>query len=112
MQMIEAIIHPERLDPVKDALARYGILGVTAVDCLEIGREIPTIKSYHRHGPQNGYARNILLKVCVKDYEISPAVEAIRSAGRTGAVGDGKVFVFPVAHAIRIRTGDCDENAL
>jgi len=116
MQMIEAIINPARFESVKEALARYGILGVTAIECHGIGRELPPPRpAYHRgNGPHVDLVRKILLKVCVKDYEISPAVEAIRAAGRTGAgaVGDGKVFVFPVAHAIRIRTGDEDDEAL
>src|SRR5438034_583229 len=112
MQMIEAVIKPSRLEQVKEALASYGILGVTAVECKGFGREVPRMERYRGNGAVIGVVPKILLKVCVKDYEASPAVHAIRTAGRTGAVGDGKVFVFPVAHAIRIRTGEVNDAAI
>jgi nitrogen regulatory protein PII len=112
MQMIEAVIKPNRLAQVKEALASYGILGVTAVECKGIGRELPRMQRYRGNGAVTGVMPRILLKVCVKDYEAPPAVHAIRSAARSGAVGDGKVFVFPVAHAIRIRTGEVNDAAI
>jgi nitrogen regulatory protein PII len=112
MQMIEAVIKPSRLEQVKEALARYGILGVTAVECKGIGREIGRIGHYRGNSSTLDAIPKVLLRICVRDYDAAPAIEAIRSAGRTGYVGDGKVFVFPVSQVMRIRTGERDEAAL
>jgi nitrogen regulatory protein P-II 1 len=112
MQMIEAVIKPGQLDAVKAALAKYGILGVTAIECKVIAGEQSTGQRY-RGVPMNvNVFGRILLKVCVKDYEAEPAVQAIRHAARTGNPGDGNVVVSPITEAVRIRTGDKNDAAL
>ena len=112
MRMIEAIIQPDRLDAVKTALARLGIGGLTAVESKGFGRQCNQAMNYRGTRMTVAFSPKVLLKLCVKDYEASPAVYAIVGAGRTGEVGDGKVFVYPVKEAVRIRTGEKDDDAL
>ena len=112
MQMIEAIIQPDRLDAVKLALAKLGICGVTAVETKGFGRQCNQAVNYRGMRMTVACCPKIMLKVVVKDYEASPTVCAIVAAGRTGHVGDGKVFVYPVSDAVRIRTGELNDLAL
>jgi nitrogen regulatory protein PII len=112
MQMIEAIIQPDRLDAVKTALATLGISGLTAVESKGFGRQCHQTVNYRGMKMAVAFCPKVLLKIVVKDYEVSPAVYAIVGAGRTGHVGDGKVFVTPISHAVRIRSGEMDDQAL
>jgi nitrogen regulatory protein PII len=112
MQMIEVIIKPHKLDAVKAALAKLGILGATAVECKGFGRQMGHTERYRGAKMDVGFVPKILLKVAVKSEETEKAVEAIVGAARTGEVGDGKIFVYPIATAVRIRTGERDALAL
>ena len=112
MQMIEAIIKPHKIDAVKTALAKVGILGVTAVECKGFGRQMGHTERYRGAKMDVGFVPKILLKVCVKSEDSQKAVAAIVEAARTGEVGDGKVFIHPIDHVVRIRTGETDEQAL
>ena len=112
MQMIEAVIKPHKLDAVKGALAKLGILGVTAVECKGFGRQMGHTERYRGAKMDVGFVPKILLKIVVKSTESNAAVSAIVEAARTGEVGDGKIFVYPIAEIVRIRTGERDEKAL
>ena len=112
MQMIEAVIKPHKLDAVKGALAKIGILGVTAVECKGFGRQMGHTERYRGAKMDVGFVPKVLLKLCVKTEETEKAVAAIIEAARTGEVGDGKVFVYPVQQVVRIRTGEINEQAL
>jgi nitrogen regulatory protein P-II 2 len=112
MQMIEAVIKPHKVDAVKHALARLGILGVTAVECKGFGRQMGHTERYRGAKMDVGFVPKVLLKVCVKSEDAPKAANAIIEAARTGEVGDGKIFIFPVAEVIRIRTGEKNEQAL
>ncbi|MDB5294948.1 MAG: nitrogen regulatory protein [Phycisphaerales bacterium] len=112
MQMIEAVIKPQKLDNVKGALAKIGILGVTAVECKGFGRQMGHTERYRGAKMDVGFVPKVLLKICVKSADAEAAVTAITEAARTGEVGDGKIFVYPVAEVIRIRTGERQEQAL
>ena len=112
MQMIEAVIKPQKLEAVKGALARIGILGVTAVECKGFGRQMGHTERYRGAKMDVGFVPKVLLKLCVKSDEAQKAVDAIIDAARTGEVGDGKIFVYPVAEVFRIRTGETNEQAL
>jgi len=112
MQMIEAVVKPHKLDAVKQALARIGILGVTAVECKGFGRQMGHTERYRGAKMDVGFVPKVLLKICVKSDETQKAVEAIAESARTGEVGDGKIFVYPVAQVVRIRTGEQNEQAL
>src|SRR4030095_3119770 len=112
MQMIEAVIKPHKLDAVKGALAKLGILGVTAIECKGFGRQMGHTERYRGAKMCVGFVPKILLKIVVKSTEANAAVSAIVEAARTGEVGDGKIFVYPIAEVVRIRTGERDEKAL
>ena len=112
MQMIEAVVKPHKLDAVKQALARIGILGVTAVECKGFGRQMGHTERYRGAKMDVGFVPKVLLKVCVKSQEAQQAVDAIVEAARTGEVGDGKIFVYPIAQVVRIRTGETNEAAV
>jgi nitrogen regulatory protein PII len=112
MQMIEAVIKPHKLDAVKGALAKLGILGVTAVECKGFGRQMGHTERYRGAKMDVGFVPKVLLKICVKTEETGGAVSAIVEAARTGEVGDGKIFVYPVVEVVRIRTGEKNEQAL
>jgi nitrogen regulatory protein P-II 2 len=112
MQMIEAVIKPQKLDSVKAALAGLGILGVTAVECKGFGRQMGHVERYRGATIDVGFVPKVLLKICVKESDTRAAVSTIVEAARTGEVGDGKIFVYPIAEVVRIRTGERDESAL
>ena len=112
MQMIEAVIKPHKLDGVKQGLAKLGILGVTAVECKGFGRQMGHTERYRGAKMDVGFVPKVLLKICVKNEDAEKAVNTILETARTGEVGDGKIFVYPIAAVYRIRTGDKNELAL
>ena len=112
MQMIEAVVKPHKLEAVKQALAKLGILGVTAIECKGFGRQMGHTERYRGAKMDVGFVPKVLLKICVKSEEAQQAVTAIVESARTGEVGDGKIFVYPIAQVVRIRTGETNEQAL
>jgi nitrogen regulatory protein PII len=112
MQMIEAVIKPHKLDDVKSALAKMGILGVTALECKGFGRQRGHTERYRGAKMDVGFVPKIMLKIAVRAEDAPKAVEVIIEAARTGEVGDGKIFVYPIAEVVRIRTGERNEQAL
>lgn len=112
MHMIEAVIKPLKLDAVKTALAKIGILGVTAIESKGFGRQMGHTERYRGAKMDVGFVPKVLLKVCVKTTDLEKAVTTIVEAARTGEVGDGKIFIYPISQVIRIRTGEKDEAAI
>jgi len=118
MFMIDAIVRPNKLDAVKSALANLGILGMSALECRGFGKQLGHTERYRGSRADIGFVPKVILKVCVKTEDKDRAVKAIVEAARTGgavgggAVGDGKIFVYPIAEVIRIRTGEKDEIAI
>lgn len=112
MFMIEAVIKPHKLDSVKSSLAALGILGVTAVEVKGFGRQAGHTERYRGAKMDVGFVPKVMLQICVKPADKDVAVNAIVESARTGEVGDGKIFVYPVSEVIRIRTGERDEQAL
>jgi nitrogen regulatory protein P-II 2 len=112
MQMIEAVIKPQRLDVVKNALAKLGVFGVTAIECKGFGRQMGHTERYRGARLDVGFVPKVMLKICVKDETVDTAVEAITTAARTGEVGDGKIFVYPIGRVVRIRTGETNDQAI
>jgi len=112
MIKIEAIIRPQKLDDVKNALTEIGIRGLTVSEVRGAGRQ----KGFTQHYRGAEYTVNLILKtkveVVVPDADARRVAEAIAEAARTGEIGDGKIFLLPVAGAIRIRTGEEDETAI
>jgi nitrogen regulatory protein PII len=112
MQMIEAIVKPNKLEAVKSALVKGGIIGATAMDCRGYGKQMGHGPRYRGPKLDAGFVPKVLIRVCVTDEQCDAAVEIIIQAARTGEVGDGKIFVFPVARVIRVRTGETGSAAI
>src|SRR5580692_4561076 len=96
MQMIEVVIKPHKLDAVKTALAKLGILGVTAIEAKGFGRQMGHTERYRGAKMDVGFVPKVFLKICVKSEDCDRAVAAIIEAARSGEVGDGKIFIYPV----------------
>ena len=112
MKIIVAIIKPFKLDPVRDALTRLGINGLTVTEVRGFGRQRGQTEIYRG----NEYAVNFLpklkIEVAVPSDRVEETIEAISAAAKTGQIGDGKIFVSGIDRAVRIRTGELDELAL
>ena len=108
MQLIKAIIRPDKVDAVKDALDKVGVTGLTVTEVRGHGKQKGHTAVYR--GKE--YAVNLLPKMSVEtvvsDAFLDPVVQAIISAARTGEIGDGRVFVTAVGHSYKIRTGERD----
>ena len=112
MQKIEAIIKPFKLDEVKEALNAVGIQGITVSEVKGFGRQKGHTELYRGAEYVVDFLPKIKVEVVVPDDHTSKVLDAIQGAANTGRIGDGKIFVLPVADAIRIRTGDTGEDAL
>ena len=112
MQLIEAIIKPNKLEAVKNAMTKLGILGMTALECKGFGRQLGHSERYRGPKMDAGFVPKLLLHIVVADKDKDKVVKAIIEAAHSGNVGDGKVFVLPVGDVVRIRTGETAENAL
>ena len=112
MQRVEAIIRPEKLDVVKSALEDLDHAGMTLTEVRGHGTQRGVTEQWRGRTFAVEYLTKVKLELVVKDDDVDAIVERIVDAARTGQVGDGKIFVSPVAQAIRIRTGEADEAAL
>lgn len=112
MKKIEAIIKPFKLDEVKEALNKVGIQGMTVSEVKGFGRSKGHKEVYRGAEYIVDFLPKILVTTVVPDDKVEAVVEAIIQTARTGKIGDGKIFVTPVDAAVRIRTGEIDEDAL
>ncbi|MCJ8277998.1 MAG: P-II family nitrogen regulator [Bdellovibrionales bacterium] len=112
MKKLEAIIKPFKLDDVIDSLTEIGIEGLTISEVRGFGRQKGRTEIYKGAEYIVDFLPKIKLELIITDNMVESALEAIRQAAKTGKVGDGKIFVYPVEQAVRIRTGDKDESAL
>jgi nitrogen regulatory protein P-II 1 len=112
VKKIEAIIKPFKLDDVKDALHEVGASGLTVSEVKGFGRQKGHTELYRGAEYVIDFLPKVKVEVVVEDDMVERAVEAIENAARTGRIGDGKIFVFDVEQAIRIRTGDRGPDAI
>jgi nitrogen regulatory protein PII len=112
MKKIEAIIKPFKLNDVKDALHDVGLQGMTVTEVKGFGRQKGHTEIYRGSEYTVDFLPKIKLEMVLSDAQIAPAVEAIVKAARTGKIGDGKVFVYAIEEAVRIRTEERGEKAL
>lgn len=112
MKKIEAIIRPFKLDDVVDALSQIGVEGVTVSEVRGFGRQKGRTEIYKGAEYVVDFIPKIKIEIVVADALSSVVVETIRKTAHSGKIGDGKIFVFPVEHVVRIRTGELDEQAL
>ena len=112
MKKIEAIIKPFKLDEVKEALHEIGVSGITVTEAKGFGRQKGHTELYRGAEYVVDFLPKVKLEVVVSDSIADRVVEAIASAAQTGRIGDGKIFVSSIESALRIRTGERDEDAL
>ena len=112
MKMVMAIFKPFKLDEVRDALTSLGIQGLTVSEVKGFGRQKGQTEIYRGAEYAVSFLPKVKVEVVIDDNLVENAVETIRRAAATGKIGDGKVFVFPVEHAVRIRTGEEGVEAL
>ena len=111
MKKIEAVIKPFKLDEVREALSEVGVTGLTVTEVKGFGRQKGHTELYRGAEYVVDFLPKVKLEVIVSDGVVDGAIDAIIKAARTGKIGDGKIFVFPVEHRVRIRTGETDGGA-
>ncbi len=112
MKKIDAIIKPFKLEEVKEALAGLGIDGMTVTEVKGFGRQRGHTEIYRGSEYTVDFLPKIKLEVVLADHLVEPAIAAIIAAAKTNKIGDGKIFVFPVDEAVRIRTEEKGEKAV
>ena len=112
MKKIEAIIKPFKLDEVKEALHEVGVSGITVTEAKGFGRQKGHTELYRGAEYVVDFLPKVKLEVVVPDGQAEQVVEAIAAAAATGRIGDGKIFVYSIEQAIRIRTGEFGDDAL
>jgi nitrogen regulatory protein P-II 2 len=112
MKIIMAVIKPFKLDVVRDALTAVGVHGLTVTEVKGYGRQKGHTEIYRGTEYAVNFLPKIKIEVAAPADQVDKIVDAITSAAKTGEIGDGKIFVFGIDHAVRIRTGETDDTAL
>ncbi|MGB1984281.1 MAG: P-II family nitrogen regulator [Porticoccaceae bacterium] len=112
MKKIEAIIKPFKLDEVKEALQDVGVQGLSVIEVKGFGRQKGHTELYRGAEYVVDFLPKVKLEVVVADEILDAVIEAIEKAAKTGKIGDGKIFVYKVEQALRIRTGETGDEAL
>jgi nitrogen regulatory protein P-II 1 len=112
MKKIEAIIQPFKLEPVKEALHSLSVQGMTVSEVKGFGRQKGIREVYRGMEYQVDFLPKVKIEVVAPDDKVKLIVDTIVEKARTGRIGDGKIFVYPVAEVIRIRTGEIGESAV
>jgi nitrogen regulatory protein PII len=106
MQLIKAIVRPDKVDDVKDALTKVGVSGMTVTEVRGHGKQKGHTAVYRGKEYQVTLLPKMMIDTVVPDASVDAAIEAIIAAARTGEIGDGRVFVTPVTRSYKIRTGE------
>ena len=112
MKIVMAIIKPFKLDEVRDALTKIGIQGLTVTEVNGYGRQKGHTEIYRGAEYAVSFLPKIKLEIACAANQADKVIETISIAAKTGQIGDGKIFVFGIDHAVRIRTGETDAAAL
>ena len=115
MKLIVAIIHPTKLEAVKEALTEVEVVRLTVMDCQGFGRQKGQTEIYRGTEVTINLRRKVQLQIAVNEEFVEPTIDAILKGGRTGEkgeIGDGKIFVLPLDDCIRIRTGERGNEAI
>ena len=112
MKKIEAIIKPFKLEEVKDALSKIGIKGMTVTEVKGFGRQKGHTEVYRSAEYKIDFLAKVKIELVTPDEIIPQVIETIERAAKTGKIGDGKIFIFPVEEVIRIRTGERGRDAI
>ena len=112
MKLITAVIKPFKLDEVREALSEVGVSGITVTEVKGFGRQNGHTELYRGAEYVVDFLPKVKIEAAVDDGILERAIEAIEKSARTGKIGDGKIFVSPIEHVIRIRTGETGAAAL
>ena len=112
MKKVEAIIRPFKLDQVKIALVNAGIVGMTVSEVRGFGRQKGQTERYRGSEYTVEFLQKLKVEIVVEDDQVQTVIDKIITASRTGEIGDGKIFVFPVDQIVRIRTGEDNTDAI
>lgn len=112
MKMVMAIIKPFKLDDVREALADAGVTGLTVIEVKGFGRQKGHTELYRGAEYVVDFLPKLKIEVAVVDEQVDAVVEAIMQSAGTGKIGDGKIFVWDLERAVRIRTGEMDADDL
>ena len=112
MKLVAAIIKPFKLDDVREALSGIGVQGITVTEVKGFGRQKGHTELYRGAEYVVDFLPKVKLEIAVDDNLVDKVVEAIRATANTGKIGDGKIFIYDLERAIRIRTGEIGPSAL
>jgi nitrogen regulatory protein P-II 2 len=112
MKLIMAIIKPHKLEEIRDALTRLGVTGLTVTEAKGYGRQRGHTEIYRGAEYTVNFVPKVRIEVAVSNDQVDRVAEAIVGAAKTGEIGDGKVFIYGLDQAIRIRTGEVGNDAL
>lgn len=112
MKLIIAVIKPFKLDEVREALSAAGVQGMTVSEVKGFGRQKGQTEIYRGAEYTTNMVPKIKIELVVDDAEVTKVIETIQQTANTGSIGDGKIFVAEIGHAVRIRTGETNEAAL
>jgi len=112
MKIVMAIIKPFKLDEVRDALTGMGVHGLTVTEVKGYGRQKGHTEIYRGAEYAVTFLPKLKIEVAVASDQVGKVIDAITGAAKTGQIGDGKIFVFSIEQAVRIRTGETDADAL
>lgn len=112
MKLIIAVIKPFKLDEVRDSLTRIGVHGMTVNEVKGFGRQKGHMEIYRGAEYAVNFLPKVRIEVAIASDQLDPVMAAIAASAKTGRIGDGKIFVMPLEQAVRIRTGETDNDAL
>ncbi|MCB1790063.1 MAG: P-II family nitrogen regulator [Gammaproteobacteria bacterium] len=112
MKLVAAIIKPFKLDDVREALSEIGVTGITVIEVKGFGRQKGHTELYRGAEYVVDFLPKIKVEIAIDDDLLDRVIEAISAAAKTGKIGDGKIFVYELSQAIRIRTGESGPDAL
>jgi nitrogen regulatory protein P-II 1 len=112
MKLVIGIVRPDRANDVLEALYRAEVRGFSLSRIQGHGGELERVETYRGTTVKIGLAEKVRVEIAVSDEFVQPAIDALCDGGRTGEVGDGKIFVVPLERVVRIRTGETDHGAV
>ena len=112
MKLISAIIKPFKLDDVREAVAEFGVEGLTVTEVKGFGRQKGHTELYRGAEYQVDFLPKVKLEIATQSDNVDRVIEAINGAASTGKIGDGKIFVYDLTQVVRIRTGEMDSEAI
>ena len=112
MKLVIGIVRPEKTNDVLEALYRAEVRGLSMTRIEGHGGELDHVETYRGTTVQVGVSEKVRFEIAVSDDFVEPTIQALCDGGRTGEVGDGKIFVVPLERAVRIRTGETDKGAV